>query len=161
MKLAKTAVCALWLAASFLFAAELKQSSPGAMPLEDPPGVHNLYLLGTNLYSGSTPEGDAGFQALAELGVKTIISVDGAQPDAARAKNFGIRYVHLPYGYDGISTNLQLQLAKAGETLPGPFYVHCHHGKHRGPTAVAVMCMANGGWTASQAESWMHAAGSR
>jgi hypothetical protein len=113
---------------------------PNVKALEAP-GLHNLFAVGTNVFSGSTPENDAAFAALAKLGVKTIVSV------------------HLPHGYDGISTNLQLQLAKAGETLPGPFYVHCHHGKHRGPTAVAVMCMANSGWTATQAESWMHAAG--
>ena len=159
MKLAKTAVCALWLAASFLFAAERKQSSPGAMPLEDSPGVHNLYLLGTNVYSGSTPEGDAGFKALAELGVKTIISVDGAQPAVARAKKFGIRYVHLPHGYDGIGTNLQLQLAKAAMELDGALYVHCHHGKHRGPTAAAIICMTKESWDSVQAEQWLKAAG--
>jgi hypothetical protein len=131
---------------------------PNVTALEAP-GLHNLFAVGTNVFSGSTPESDAAFAALAKLGVKTIVSVDGAKPDVDLARKHGLRYVHLPHGYDGISTNLQLQLAKAGETLPGPFYVHCHHGKHRGPTAVAVMCMANGGWTASQVESWMHAAG--
>lgn len=131
---------------------------PNVTALEAP-GLHNLFAVGTNVFSGSTPENDAAFAALAKLGVKTIVSVDGARPDVEMARKHGLRYVHLPHGYDGISTNLQLQLAKAGETLPGPFYVHCHHGKHRGPTAVAVMCMANGGWTASQVESWMHAAG--
>ena len=152
MKLAERAVCILWLAANSLFAAEPKQSAPGALPLEDPPGVHNFYLLGTNVYSGSTPEGDAGFKALAELGVKTIISVDGAQPDVIRAKKFGIRYVHLPHGYSGISTNLQHQLAKAASELDGPYYVHCHHGKHRGPTAAAILCMTKDSWDAAQAE---------
>src|SRR5690606_26674668 len=71
----------------------------------------------------------------------------------------GMRYVHLPHGYDGISTNIQLQLASAAGTLPGPIYVHCHHGMHRGPAAAAVVCMANDGWTAAQATAWLHAAG--
>jgi len=70
-----------------------------------------------------------------------------------------MRYVHLPHGYDGISTNLQLQLARAAETLPGPIYVHCHHGKHRGPAAAAIICMANNGWSSDQAETWLVAAG--
>jgi hypothetical protein len=123
------------------------------------PGLHNLFALRTNLYSGSSPEGDEGFAALEKLGVKTIITVDGAQPDLERARKHGLRYVHLPHGYDGISTNLQLQLAKAGEALPGPIYVHCHHGKHRGPAAAAVICMANFGWSGAQAEAWLVAAG--
>jgi hypothetical protein len=159
MNLAVTAMCALWLAAFALSAAEPKKCSPGATPIEDPPGVHNLYLLGTNIYSGSTPEGDLGFEALAKLGVNTIISVDGAQPDAAGAKKFGLRYVHLPHGYDGISSNLQLQLAKAATELEGPFYVHCHHGQHRGPTAAAIICMTKDSWDTVQAEQWLKAAG--
>lgn len=42
---------------------------------------------------------------------------------------------------------------------PNTIYVHCHHGKHRGPTAAAVICMANNGWTPPQAEAWLAAAG--
>jgi len=140
-------------------AEQLKKSSPGVNPLVDPPGIHNLFAVGTNLFSGSSPEGDEGFAALAKLGVKSIITVDGAKPDLERAKKYGMRYVHLPHGYDGISTNLQLQLAKAGEALPGPIYVHCHHGKHRGPAALAVICMSRDGWSPAQAEAWLTAAG--
>jgi protein tyrosine phosphatase (PTP) superfamily phosphohydrolase (DUF442 family) len=147
------------MAATTLFGAEQKKSSPGAQPVNDPAGIHNLYVLGTNVYSGSTPEGDAGFAALSELGVKTIISVDGARPEVDRAKKFGMRYVHLPHGYDGISTNLQAQLAKASLELDGPIYVHCHHGKHRGPTAAAILCMTKDSWDAAQAEAWLKAAG--
>ena len=35
--------------------------------------------------------------------------------------------------------------------LPGPVYVHCHHGKHRGPAAAAVCGLATEGWTEEQA----------
>ena len=159
MKLAVTAICVFLLAAFSSFGAEPKKFSPGAMPIEDPPGVHNLYLLGTNVYSGSTPEGDAGFEALARFGVKTIISVDGAKPEADRARKFGLRYVHLPHGYNGIATNIQLQLAKVALELDGPFYVHCHHGQHRGPTAAAIICMTKDSWDTAQAEQWLKAAG--
>ena len=123
------------------------------------PGLHNVFALGTNVYSGSSPEGNEGFAALAKLGVKTIITVDGAKPAVESARRHGIRYVHLPHGYNGINTSLQLLLAKAAESLPGPIYVHCHQGQHRGPTAAAVICMANDGWTAAQAESWLRTAG--
>ena len=137
----------------------VKRASPGAKPLPDPPGLHNLYSVGANVYSGSSPDGEAAFAALAKLGVKTIITVDGAKPDVETAKKYGMRYVHLPHGYDGISTNLQFKLAKAAEVLDGPFYVHCHHGRHRGPVAAAVICMAKEGWPAEQAEAWLVAAG--
>jgi hypothetical protein len=123
------------------------------------PGLHHLFALAPDIYSGSSPEGDPAFEALAKLGVKTIITVDGATPDVERARKHGIRYVHLPHGYDGISTNVQQQLVKVATTLPGPFYVHCHHGRHRGPAAAAVLCLATRGWSSVQAEAWLGAAG--
>ena len=55
------------------------------------------------IISGAQPEGEESFQALQKLGVKTIISVDGAKPDVETAKKYGMRYVHLPIGYDGVS----------------------------------------------------------
>jgi protein tyrosine phosphatase (PTP) superfamily phosphohydrolase (DUF442 family) len=123
------------------------------------PGIHNFFRATTNVFSGSQPEGEASFAALAQLGVKTIISVDGAKPEAKLAAKHGLRYVHLPLGYDGIPTNRVAELAKAATVLPGPMYVHCHHGKHRGPAAVSVICMADAGWTAAQAVDFMHQAG--
>jgi hypothetical protein len=135
-----------------------KTLPPGVKSLAAP-GLHNLFAVGTNLFSGSTPEGEEAFAALAKLGVKTIITVDGAKPEVELARKHGLRYVHLPHGYDGINTHLQAQLAKAAQSLPGPFFVHCHHGKHRGPAAAAVICMANEVLTPLQAESWLVAAG--
>jgi protein tyrosine phosphatase (PTP) superfamily phosphohydrolase (DUF442 family) len=103
------------------------------------PGLDNVFRLTDNLVSGSSPEGDAGFESLHKLGIKTIISVDGARPDVARARKYGLRYVHLPIGYDGMSREQALRIVKAARDLPGPVYIHCHHGKHRGPAAAAVV----------------------
>jgi protein tyrosine phosphatase (PTP) superfamily phosphohydrolase (DUF442 family) len=102
-------------------------------------GLHNVFRITPTLFSGSSPEGDEGFQSLCDLGVKTVISVDGAKPDLEGAKRFGLRYVHLPFGYDGIPRERVLELAKAVRDLPGPIYLHCHHGKHRGPAAAAAV----------------------
>lgn len=122
-------------------------------------GVHNAFRASTNIYSGSQPEGEETFAALARLGVKTIISVDGSKPDVATARKHGLRYIHLPYGYDGVPTNRVVELTKAVTTEPGPFFVHCHHGKHRGPVAVALMCLASEGWTTNRAVDWLREAG--
>ncbi len=138
--------------------ARIESAPPGVTPLEAP-GIHNLFAVGTNIFSGSTPGGDQGFAALAALGVKTIITVDGTRPDVVAAHKFGMRYVHLPHGYDGIGTDVQFMLAKAGRELDGPIFVHCHHGKHRGPTAAAIICMADQGWSREQAEAFLVAAG--
>ncbi|VTR99845.1 hypothetical protein [Tuwongella immobilis] len=123
------------------------ESPPTAILLEkdwhDWPGLHNVYRLTPTLLSGSSPEGAAGFDSLAQLGVKTILSVDGAVPDVAVAQARGMRYVHLPVGYDGISPLQGARLAAAIRDLPGPIYVHCHHGKHRGPAAAMAALRAN------------------
>jgi protein tyrosine phosphatase (PTP) superfamily phosphohydrolase (DUF442 family) len=106
-------------------------------------GLHNVFRLTPTLLSGSTPEGDAGFRSLVALGVRTVVTVDGAAPDVATAKRFGLRYVHLPVGYDGVPAERAAALAAAVRDLPGPVYVHCHHGKHRGPAAAvaAARCL--------------------
>jgi protein tyrosine phosphatase (PTP) superfamily phosphohydrolase (DUF442 family) len=106
-------------------------------------GVHNVLRLSERLYSGSSPEGDEGFAALRDLGIRTIISVDGARPDVERARKYGLRYVHLPIGYDGVPEEQAWRIARAVRDLPGPVYIHCHHGKHRGPAAAAtaMLCL--------------------
>ena len=76
-------------------------------PLQTPerlvaPGIENAFRLSPRLYSGGEPQGEGAFKALKALGVKTIISVDGARPDVETARKFGIRYVHLPVGYHGV-----------------------------------------------------------
>lgn len=104
-------------------------------------GLENVFRVRPDLYSGGQPT-EAGFAELAKLGVKTVISVDGAAPDLDLARKYGLRYVHLPIGYDGVPVEQQQKLVKARLTFPGPVYVHCHHGKHRGPAAVMALCRA-------------------
>jgi hypothetical protein len=133
-------------------------SAPGVVPLSAP-GLANLFQLRTNLYSGAAPEGEEGFASLERLGVKTVISVDGAKPDVAAAHRHGMRYVHLPHGYDGIAPATQAELVNAVAAAPGGVFLHCHHGRHRGPAAAAVVCLAEGRWTPGQAESWLTRAG--
>jgi hypothetical protein len=107
-------------------------------PAAETPGLHNVHRVTGKLLSGSSPEGEEGFRSLQALGVRTVISVDGARPDADRARRFGLRYVHLPIGYDGVPREQALRIAKALRDLPGLVYLHCYHGQHRGPAAAAV-----------------------
>jgi protein tyrosine phosphatase (PTP) superfamily phosphohydrolase (DUF442 family) len=102
------------------------------------PGLHNVFRITARLYSGSSPDGEEGFRSLEKLGIKTILSVDGARPEVALAHAHGLRYVHLPVGYDGVPHEQALRIAKAVRELPGPVYIHCHHGQHRGPAAAAI-----------------------
>lgn len=104
----------------------------------------NAIRVHPRVISGGLPEGDAAFAELRALDVRTVISVDGLSPDVATATKFGLRYVHLPHGYDGIPPERIAELTAAVQTLPGPIYIHCHHGKHRSPAASAAACVGAG-----------------
>tara|TARA_R110002049_G_scaffold2750_4_gene21958 strand:+ start:126978 stop:127937 length:960 start_codon:yes stop_codon:yes gene_type:complete len=116
-------------------------SLPRLVPSEHLP---NLVEIHPRVFSGGLPEDDEAFRELATIGVRTIISVDGAKPDVDAAKSYGLRYVHLPHGYDGIPETRIKELAKAVRDLDGPVYIHCHHGKHRSPAAASAACVAAG-----------------
>ena len=124
------------------------------------PGIHNLVRVNDWLYSGSEPEAESGFRTLHALGIRTVISVDGTKPDLARAGIFGIRYVHMPIGYNAIPQERVLQIAKAMQSLPRPIYLHCHHGKHRGPAAaMAGLRCLDPRWTAAEGVRYLELAG--
>lgn len=130
-------------------------TAPKPVDLE---GLHNVVAYTGSLLSGSQPEG-RGLEVLAAMGIRTIVSVDGAQPDVEAAKALGLRYVHLPIGYDGIDADRKLELARAVRDLPGPIYVHCHHGKHRSAGAAAAVAVALGQLSNEQALARMKVSG--
>jgi protein tyrosine phosphatase (PTP) superfamily phosphohydrolase (DUF442 family) len=123
------------------------------------PGLENACWLTDTVLSGAQPEGDAAFRELAALGVRTVISVDGVTPDAEAARRHGLRTVHLPIGYDGVPVERARELAKAIVELPGPIYIHCHHGLHRSPAAAAVACVVAGRLNNDQAVAAMRTLG--
>ena len=128
--------------------------APIAMPTvadlapHDYPGIHNAVAYHEGYVSGSVPEGNAGFETLAAMGIKTIISVDGAAPEVEKAKALGMRYIHLPIGYNGFDEARKMQLVRAtrDSMAQGPAYIHCHHGKHRSAGAAATVA-ASLGWS--------------
>lgn len=122
-------------------------------------GVHNVFRLSEKLYNGSAPEREAGFLSLQRLGIKTIISVDGMNPDSATGRKYGMRSVHLPFGYDGCPTQTANTIVRAVRDLPGPIYIHCHHGKNRSPAGAAFARIALDGISNAQAVKEMERAG--
>jgi protein tyrosine phosphatase (PTP) superfamily phosphohydrolase (DUF442 family) len=145
------------IASGMIIAQPSPTSQPGKafapVPGELGKHLHNAHIVTPRVISGAQPDDEAAFASLERLGVKTIISVDGAKPDSAMAKKYGMRYVHLPIGYDGVTEQRGREIAKAIDELPGPVYVHCHHGKHRSAAAVAVACVYNGQIAPDQAEA--------
>ncbi len=82
---------------SFLVLASLLGCKPATLPqptssAPEKPSVHHLpnaYRIHAKVISGGLPDGEPAFKELADLGVKTIISVDGATPAVALAKKYG------------------------------------------------------------------------
>lgn len=125
----------------------------------DLPGLHNVVPVTPKLVSGGLPEGGVAFDELRAMGIKTIISVDGAAPDVDAAESRGMRYVHIPLRYEGYTHEQQLELARAVRDLPGPIYMHCHHGKHRSPAAATSAAVLLGDITPDQGVAIMKTAG--
>jgi protein tyrosine phosphatase (PTP) superfamily phosphohydrolase (DUF442 family) len=104
-----------------------------------PEGLPRFVRWSDKSFQGAQPEGDAAFKNLAAMGVTTVISVDGAVPDIETATKYGLTYVHAPIGYDGVPREKALVMIEAARRSEGPVYVHCHHGKHRGPAGMMVI----------------------
>jgi protein tyrosine phosphatase (PTP) superfamily phosphohydrolase (DUF442 family) len=134
-----------------------------------PAGPHNLWWLRQpgavdkqgGLLSGGVPEGDADFAHLTALGIKTVISVDGASPDVEAAARRGMSYIHIPTQYSAVEPEQQLEVARAiaANLHKGSVYIHCHHGKHRSPAQAAAAAVGLGWMSADQAVAFMKQAG--
>lgn len=107
--------------------------------------VQRLMRLSPDLYSGGEPKTEESFRELAALGVKTIVNVDGATPKLDLAAKYGMEYVHIPIGYDGVKPEQAAAMVRVMREREGPYYFHCHHGRHRGPAAAAIALMESTG----------------
>jgi len=95
----------------------------------------------TRVGQGAEPRGDD-FARLAAAGYRVVLSVDGKRPDLAAARAQGLDYAHVPIGYDGVDRAEAVAIVRAVRDADGPVYVHCHHGRHRGPAAAALARIA-------------------
>jgi len=111
----------------------------------EPAGIEHFKKWSDHLAQGGQPFGEIAFQNLAAMGYRTIVSVDGVRPDAETAAKYGLRYVHVPFGYDGVPKDAQTRIVKAVETSDGPVFIHCHHGFARGPAGAMIARIATEG----------------
>ena len=121
--------------------------------------LENCLQVSDLIFSGAEPAEDAAFAELARLGVRVVVSVDSIAPNVAAAKRHGLRYVHIPVHYDGVSEHARASICRLLREIRGPYYVHCHHGKHRGPAVAAIAGIADGSLTHSQGIDFLRRAG--
>jgi protein tyrosine phosphatase (PTP) superfamily phosphohydrolase (DUF442 family) len=151
--------------------APAKAAAPAASPISIPtmadikpkdfPGIHNAVAYHDGYVSGSVPEGEEGFASLKAMGIKTIISVDGAIPEVDLAAKYCMTYIHLPIGYNGFDDTRKKELTRATRDAhaTGPVYIHCHHGKHRSAGAAAAAASSLGWITPDQGVARMKVSG--
>jgi len=128
-------------------------------PATKPAGMEVFQKAAGRIYCGSQPDGEMDFKEMAKMGIKLVISVDGAVPDVAAAKASGIRTIHLPLGYDAVPPEAVVAFSEALKQTDAPIFIHCHHGKHRGPAATAIAAMIDGTMDSATALKFLETSG--
>ena len=118
----------------------------------------NFVSFVPNLYSGGEPS-EEHLKLLHSLGVTTIVSVDGAEPNVEAVEELGIKYIHLPIGYDFVPNQVVATLMQLDPQLKTKIYLHCHHGKHRGPAVAAIYSVLTGSISKEEAIDKMQSIG--
>jgi protein tyrosine phosphatase (PTP) superfamily phosphohydrolase (DUF442 family) len=108
---------------------------------------------------GPAPADERDFQKLKDLGIKSVICVDGTAPDAVTGKRYGMMSVHVPTTYDGISADTARVLARAVKDLPAPVYIHCNCGINRAPAAASMALITLGEMSAEDGVKNMNTIG--
>lgn len=114
-----------------------------APPPADPQLPERHQRWSDDLGQGGTPD-PARYADLAAEGYAALLCVDGQAPDAAAAEAAGLTLYHVPIGYGAMSDYQRLAILRAARAAPGPLYVYCQHGKHRGPAAAALVRLDRG-----------------
>jgi len=115
-----------------------------------PPGIQKFEQINEHLYRGAQPR-EAGFQALAKMGIHTILDLRDRASQSRWEKqiveSFGMRFVAVPMDLhaptDGEMAHV-LGLLDASEGWP--VFVHCQGGRDRTSAVIACYRIAHDGW---------------
>jgi protein tyrosine phosphatase (PTP) superfamily phosphohydrolase (DUF442 family) len=134
----------LILATSFLMARLVTTTSPAAVV----PGVDHLGVVDGHVWRGSAPSSLAGYQALADTGVTTVVDLRAGAGSAAEdvpLVALGLEVVHIPLR-DGQTPN-QAEVDRflaAVRDAKGTVFVHCAAGVGRTGSMVAAYLVETG-----------------
>ncbi len=129
---------------------EVARPAKWAAPIEKP-GLPNLHRVADGLYRGAQPTAE-GFQELAKMGIKTVVSLRWLHSDREPLGNTGLAYEHIystPWRAEDEDVVRFLKIAT--DKARAPVFVHCQHGSDRTGAMCAVYRIAVCGWTKEDA----------
>ena len=102
------------------------------------PGIKNFYKVSDILYRGSQPTRN-GYEQLAKLGIKTVVSLQVIPQQTELIKGFGMNPVHIPINPLDMKDEYAKEfLSVMANPANHPVYVHCLYGSDRTGTMVAL-----------------------
>jgi tyrosine-protein phosphatase SIW14 len=126
--------------------------------LADPmtPGISNFHQVDAHVYRGAQPSG-AGFRYLAQIGVKTVVDLRGAEARAEAEERLvtaaGMKYVHVPM--TGLIPPTDAEIVKILGILEdqsgGAVFVHCKRGADRTGAVIAAYRVDHDHWDNNRA----------
>lgn len=149
------ALCSLTLSVSpkLALAVETTPSRPSAWasPLQAE-GLHNFYKVSEHLYRSAQP-GEAGYQAIAQLGVGTVLNLRQYHLDhpPVEPEVQAMQFRHVSMNAGNFTEQQVLEALTVIAESPKPVLVHCLHGSDRTGTIVAMYRLVCQGWDKQQA----------
>jgi tyrosine-protein phosphatase SIW14 len=127
---------------------------PFGLAAAEPSGVPNFHQVNDRIYRGAQPTAE-GFQALAKMGIKTIVDL---RREAAQARGeqhvveaLGMRFLSVPMEM-GAPTDEQIsRVMQELNSNAGPVFVHCHGGRDRTGTVIACYRKTHDAWDSQKA----------
>lgn len=130
----------------------------------EPVGVGNFHRVDARVYRGAQPTA-RGIQALADLGVHTVIDLREPGTRALWEKRLveaaGMKYLNIPLSSMGAPPAEKVEeiLAVFINPSSGPVFIHCRRGADRTGTLVACYRIAHDGWANRKALQEAHSFG--
>ncbi|HEX8746792.1 MAG TPA: tyrosine-protein phosphatase [Pyrinomonadaceae bacterium] len=132
------------------FAQTTQQSAPDFSSIK----IKNFGQMDERFYRGSQPKDKEDYEALAALGIKTVIDLQEKPKDYEKSmvEALGMRYVNIPMPTKEYPKPewVDAFLRVVDDPATGKFFVHCAGGRHRTGSMGAVYRYTKYNWTFEQ-----------
>ncbi|MBI1172048.1 protein-tyrosine-phosphatase [bacterium] len=130
---------------------EVRPATWARQVLPEVKGVPNLYQVTAQIYRSAQPDA-AGFEAMAQLGVRSVVSLRQTVSDAPMATGTELAVYRVPMKSRHVGEKNGAKVVQAMRDLryglsQGPVLVHCHHGADRTGLIAALWRILYEGWS--------------